>query len=52
VENKEQYNAVMAFGDPNAIHKVTAWRGILFTVDLPEKNGADLQTHPLKGWIQ
>jgi tetratricopeptide (TPR) repeat protein len=52
VENKEQYNAVMAFGDPNAMHKVTAWRGVLFTVDLPESNGADLQTHPLKGWIQ
>lgn len=52
VENKGQYDAVMAFGDPNAMHKVTAWRGILFTVDLPENNGADLQTHPLKGWIQ
>jgi tetratricopeptide (TPR) repeat protein len=52
VENKEQYSAVMAFGDPNAMHKVTAWRGVLFTVDLPENNGADLQTHPLKGWIQ
>ena len=52
VENKEQYNAVMAFGDPSAMHKVTAWRGMLFTVDLPENNNADLQTHPLKGWIQ
>lgn len=52
VEDKEQYDAVMAFGEPNALHKVTAWRGILFTVDLPERNHADLQSYPLKGWIR
>ena len=52
VHDKEQYNAVMAFGEPNALHKVTAWRGILFTVDLPERNNADLQSYPLKGWIR
>jgi tetratricopeptide (TPR) repeat protein len=52
VENKEQYNAVMAFSDPTDLHRLTAWRGILFTVELPENHGMDLQSYPLKGWIQ
>ena len=52
MESKEQYDAVMAFGEPNALHKITAWRGMLFSVDLPERNNADLQTYPLTGWIR
>jgi hypothetical protein len=52
VENKEQYDAVMKFNPGLVRHQYTAWRGILFTVDLPESHGMDLQDHPLKGWIQ
>jgi hypothetical protein len=52
VENKEQHDAVMKFNPGVTRHQYTAWRGILFTVDLPESHGMDLQDHPLKGWIQ
>ena len=33
-------------------HKYTAWRGVLFTVDLNTNRGMTLKTHPLKGWIE
>jgi len=52
VENKEQYDAVMEFTEPDALHKITAWRGVLITVELPQANGMDLQSYPLRGWIQ
>ena len=52
VENKEQYDALMEFTEPDALHKITAWRGVLITVELPEANGMDLQSYPLRGWIQ
>ena len=33
---------------------LTVWRGILFTVNVNCTGdlGMDLQTHPLKGWIE
>ena len=37
---------------PHTKHQLTAWRGILFTVDLYASNGMTLKTHPLKGWIE
>jgi hypothetical protein len=52
VESKEHYDAVLAFLPPHTKHKLTAWRGILFTVDLYASNGMTLKTHPLKGWIE
>jgi hypothetical protein len=52
VENKEQYDAVMEFTEPDALHKITAWRGVLLTVELPQANGMELQSYPLRGWIQ
>jgi len=52
VENKQQYDAAIALLPPHAKHKLTAWRGILFTVDLYANNGMTLKTHPLKGWIE
>lgn len=52
VESKDQYEAIMKFSASPVLHKFTAWRGILFTVELPENHGMDLQDHPLKGWIQ
>ena len=52
VESKEQYDAVIALLPPHTKHKLTAWRGILFTVDLYASNGMTLKTHPLKGWIE
>lgn len=52
IEDKEQYETVIAFSEPSELHKLTAWRGILFTVELPENHGMDLQSYPLRGWIQ
>jgi hypothetical protein len=52
VESKEQYDAVVALLPPHSKHKLTAWRGILFTVELYANNGMTLKTHPLKGWIE
>jgi len=52
VENKQQYDAAIALLPPHTKHKLTAWRGILFTVDLYANNGMTLKTHPLKGWIE
>jgi len=52
VESKQQYDAVVAFLPLDARHKLTAWRGVLFTVDLGANHGMTLKTHPLKGWIE
>lgn len=52
VENKEQYQSVMAFADDGVKHKITAWRGLLFTVEAGEDLAMELQTFPLRGWIQ
>lgn len=52
VEDKEQFDAVMAFTEPSEPHKLTAWRGVLFTVTMPEDHGMDLQSYPLRGWMQ
>ena len=52
VESKEQYDALVTFLPPHTRHKFTAWRGILFTVDLYASSGMTLKTHPLKGWIE
>lgn len=52
VDSKQQYDAVLKFNPELPQHKLTAWRGILFTVELPVNHGMDLQDHPLRGWIQ
>jgi hypothetical protein len=52
VENREQYDAVIAFTESHAIRKITLWRGMLFSVELPADNGMELQSYPLRGWIQ
>src|SRR5262249_43857050 len=39
VEDKEQYDAIIAFSMAATRHKLTAWRGVLFTVELPEAHG-------------
>jgi hypothetical protein len=52
VENLDQYNTIVAFLPPGATHKFTAWRGVLFTVDLTSWHGMTLKTYPLKGWIE
>lgn len=52
VENLEQYKTVIGFLPQNSRHKFTAWRGVLFTVDLYAGHGMTLKTHPLKGWIE
>jgi len=52
VESREQYDAAIALTPQHIKHKLTAWRGVLFTVELPANNGMTLKTHPLKGWIE
>lgn len=52
VESREQYRALMAFTEPHVPHKITLWRGVLFSVDLPDDNGLELETYPLRGWIR
>jgi hypothetical protein len=52
VESKEQYDTVVAFTPAATVHKFTAWRGVLFTVDLTANHGMTLKSHPLKGWIE
>ena len=37
---------------PHTKHKLTAWRGVLFTVGIPTNHGMTLKTHPLQGWIE
>lgn len=52
VESFEQLDAVLWFEPAARTHKFTAWRGVLFTVDLNTNHGMTLKTHPLKGWIE
>jgi hypothetical protein len=52
VESRQQYDTVVAFLPAEAKHKLTAWRGVLFTVELGANHGMTLKTHPLKGWIE
>ena len=52
VDNIDQFDAVMAFGDQLNTHKITAWRGVLFTVSVPTSHGMTLDSYPLKGWVQ
>jgi S1-C subfamily serine protease len=52
VESLEQYHAIMAFAEDGAKHKISAWRGVLFTIEAYEHLGMELATYPLKGWIQ
>ncbi|MNC90394.1 hypothetical protein D3C83_64860 [compost metagenome] len=52
VDNQEQYEAVMRFSPSSPRHSFTAWRGVLFTVELHANHRMDLQNHPLRGWIQ
>lgn len=47
VDNLQQYQTVMAFEPPDAFHKLTAWRGKLFTVDLKYCRCLTLATHPV-----
>ena len=51
-QNKQQYDAAIAPLPPHIRHRLTAWRGLLFTVELYAGNGMTLKTHPLKGWIE
>jgi S1-C subfamily serine protease len=52
VENFEQLDAVLWFKPEAKTYQFTAWRGVLFTVDIPANHGMTLKTHPLKGWIE
>lgn len=52
VQSKEQYQAIMALADDGVKHKITAWRGVLFTVEADEDIGMELETFPLAGWIK
>lgn len=51
VENEAQFATVMAFGGADAPHKFTAWRGVLFTVELPADHGMTLKGYPLVGLV-
>ena len=52
VESLAQYSAIMAFAEDGVKHKISAWRGVLFTIEADEHLGMELATYPLKGWIQ
>jgi hypothetical protein len=52
VDNKEQLDAVVGFDDPPGPHRMTAWRGVLFSVELPAEHGMTLDTYPLRGWVE
>jgi hypothetical protein len=52
VEGFEQLDAVLWFEPQAKTHRFTAWRGVLFTVDLTTNHGMTLKTHPLQGWIE
>jgi len=54
VENDRQYFAINTFKDVDVL-KLTVWRGQLFAVEVPAPRrlmGVELNTYPLKGWIQ
>ena len=52
VDNLEQFEMVLAFNDQLNTHKVTAWRGVLFSVGVPATHGLTLQTYPNNPWAQ
>lgn len=52
VEDVEQLDAVMWFRPQADTYKVTAWRGKLFTAEIPQRHGLTMKSHPLKGWIE
>ena len=52
VENVEQFWTVQWFKPQAKTYQVTAWRGVLFTVEIPTDHDMTLKTHPLKGWIE
>jgi hypothetical protein len=52
VENMNQYQTLIALLPSEAVHKFTAWRGVLFTVELRANHGMTLKSHPLTGWIE
>jgi hypothetical protein len=52
IESFEQWDTVLWFEPAAKTHKLTAWRGVLFTVDLSTNHGMKVKTHPLKGWIE
>jgi hypothetical protein len=54
VDNVEQYRAINRFFEQERV-KLTLWRGTLIKVDAEATNrlfGTNIQTHPLKGWIE
>ena len=52
VDNKDQFEAVLAFGDQLNTHKISAWRGTLLTASLPTEHGMTLESYPPKGHQQ
>lgn len=51
VGDKPQLDTVIAFSESEKPHKFTAWRGTLFTVELPARHDMTLKTYPLKGLV-
>jgi hypothetical protein len=49
VDNKDQFEAVLAFGDQLKTHKITAWRDGLFSASVQTDHGMTLDSYPLKG---
>lgn len=52
VDNKDQFEAVLAFGDQLNTHRITAWRDALFTASMPADHGMTLDSYPLKGGVR
>jgi hypothetical protein len=52
VDNIEQFNTVLAFSDQLNTHRITAWRGVLFTASVPTSHELKLDSYPVKGWTQ
>jgi tetratricopeptide (TPR) repeat protein len=52
VDNEDQLTAVINFGELDARHTFTVWRGVLFTAELPARHGMTLDSYPLRGWIR
>ena len=52
VWRKDQFEAVLAFGDQLNTHRITAWRDALFTASMPADHGMTLDSYPLKGGVR
>jgi hypothetical protein len=55
VDDDRQYKAISEFKKDDNTVRLTVWRGVLFTVEIkaPGRDvGFELQSYPLKGWIQ